>query len=187
MVLLYIEIMLHLSHVKKMYAQPIHFTYELILWIQITRGKVNFLKESPFWHQVLNLWLSGHIFFHNQSWLPYRTWSFSWLHTFKPIQEASTLGDCFATGTRKLSRAQSRLSQSLHALKEFCCPSAWLTCSSSRAGLWLLSAAPGVHKRSLIQGPMLHNCSVQMGTGVSNMAWSADNHLQSRYEDEGVT
>ena len=50
--LLLIELMSHISyHVKQMHSQPINLTHELILWTQITIGKVDFSK-SPCWHQV---------------------------------------------------------------------------------------------------------------------------------------
>ena len=45
--LLFIELMSHLSQVKQMYGQPINFTHELLLCIQITRGKVDFSTEIP--------------------------------------------------------------------------------------------------------------------------------------------
>ena len=57
--LLFVELVLHLSHVKKMYSQPINLTHELILHIQIKRERVHFngdsTAKSPFWHRVLNL------------------------------------------------------------------------------------------------------------------------------------
>ena len=57
--LLFIELMSHLSHGKQMYSHPIHFTHELVLCIQITRGRVDFngnsAAKSPCWHRVSNL------------------------------------------------------------------------------------------------------------------------------------
>ena len=54
--------MLHLSHEKLMYNQPIHPTREMILCIQITKGRVDFngdsALKSPCWLWVLNLWPS---------------------------------------------------------------------------------------------------------------------------------
>ena len=45
--LLFIELMSHLSHIKQMYIQPIvHLTLELILYIPITIGRVNFNEDS---------------------------------------------------------------------------------------------------------------------------------------------
>ena len=44
--LLFIELMSHLSHVKQMYSQSIHLTHELILCIQITRGRIHARSES---------------------------------------------------------------------------------------------------------------------------------------------
>jgi hypothetical protein len=45
-----------------MYSQPRHLTYELILCIQITRGRVHFngdsTAKSPCWHRVSSLWPS---------------------------------------------------------------------------------------------------------------------------------
>ena len=40
--LLFTELRLHLSRVKRMYSQPMHLTHELILCIQITKGRVDF-------------------------------------------------------------------------------------------------------------------------------------------------
>ena len=58
--LLFIELMSHLSHVKQMYTQRIHLTRELILFIQIARGRVDFngdsAEKSPRGLQVLSLW-----------------------------------------------------------------------------------------------------------------------------------
>ena len=60
--LLFIELMSHLSHVKQMNSQSIHLKHELILCLQITRGRVHLNGDStakhPCWHQVLNLWPS---------------------------------------------------------------------------------------------------------------------------------
>ena len=61
--LLFIELLSHLSHVKQMYIQPIHLTHELILFIQITRGRLHFNRysavKSSCWHRALNLWCSN--------------------------------------------------------------------------------------------------------------------------------
>ena len=60
------------------------------------------------------------------------------LHGYKwlgPIQAVSTLGERFAAVASKQSGTKSKLSQSLYALKDFCRPSAWLTCSRNRARL----------------------------------------------------
>ena len=55
--LLFIELMLHLLYVKQINSQPI--LNELILSLQITRGRVHFkgdsTSESPCWHRVTNL------------------------------------------------------------------------------------------------------------------------------------
>ena len=57
--LLFIELMPHLSRVKQMYSQPMLFTDELILCIQITRERVHFkgdsTAKSPCLLRVLNL------------------------------------------------------------------------------------------------------------------------------------
>ena len=44
--LLFIELILHLSHVKQMYSQPLHLAHELILCIEITQGQVDFNGDS---------------------------------------------------------------------------------------------------------------------------------------------
>ena len=44
--LLFIELMLHLSHVKQMYSQTIHLTHELKSCIQIIRRRVDFNGDS---------------------------------------------------------------------------------------------------------------------------------------------
>ena len=49
--------------------------------------------------------------------IPYRIRPFSKLHTFGPIQMASSMGDQFATVTSKLFRAQARFSKRMFALK----------------------------------------------------------------------
>ena len=55
----FFEPMAHLSHVKQMCSQPMHLTHELILYVQITLGRVDFngdsIVKSSCWHQVLNL------------------------------------------------------------------------------------------------------------------------------------
>ena len=57
--LLFIELMLHLSHVIHMCSQPIHLTHELLLCIQIMGRWVDIhgdsAVKSPCWHQGLNL------------------------------------------------------------------------------------------------------------------------------------
>ena len=53
--------------------------------------------------------------------------------------------------TNKQTGTQSRLSQSLYALKVICHPIAWLICSRNRARLCFLSAAPGVPKLLPVQ------------------------------------
>ena len=42
----YLLNLLHLSLVKQMYSQPIHITHDLILCLQITRGMVDFNRDS---------------------------------------------------------------------------------------------------------------------------------------------
>ena len=44
--LLFIELVLHLSHAKKVYGQPMHLSHELIFWWQITRKRVNFSFQA---------------------------------------------------------------------------------------------------------------------------------------------
>ena len=80
--------------------------------------------------------------------LSYRIWPFSWLHMVGTIQV--TLENYFSVITSKQSRTQLRLSQSLYALREICCPSAWLISSCNGAPLWFLSAAPEVPHQSHI-------------------------------------
>ena len=149
--LLFIERMSHFSHVKQMYSQPIHLTHELILCIQITRGRVHpqqrVLAGTKFW----TCDLLTQIFFKLQPYLPYRIWPFSWLHTVRPHSSGQYSGVRFAAVTSKLSGTQSRLFPESVCLERVCRPSAWLTCSGSRARLWFLSAAPGVPKQSPIQ------------------------------------
>ena len=57
--LLLIEVMLHLSHLKQMYSQPIDLTHKLIFYLQMFTRRVDFngdsTVKSPCWHQVLNL------------------------------------------------------------------------------------------------------------------------------------
>ena len=60
---LFIDLMLHLSHLKQFFNQPIHLTHELILGIQIIWGRVDFNGDSTVkshcWHRVSNLWPSN--------------------------------------------------------------------------------------------------------------------------------
>ena len=60
---LFIDLMLHLSHLKQLFSQPIHLTHEFILGIQIIWGRVDFngdsTVESRSWHRVSNLWPSN--------------------------------------------------------------------------------------------------------------------------------
>ena len=71
-----------------MYSQPMHLTCELILCIQITRGRVPFngdsTAKSPCWHQVLNLWRSDLDLLQFAAVPSYRIWPFSWLQMVRP-------------------------------------------------------------------------------------------------------
>ena len=62
---LLIELVLHLSHVKQIYSPSIHITHEWIVYIQITKGGVDFSGDftvkSSRWHQVLKMQPSDHI------------------------------------------------------------------------------------------------------------------------------
>ena len=74
---------------------------------------------------------------------------------------------------------QSRLSQSLYGLKEFAAHLLGLHAPAMEPGFGFckqqcLELPSGLPCKSY-PGPMLLNFSVPMGTGVSNMAWSADN------------
>ena len=57
--ILFIELKSLLSYVKQMYRQPSHLIQELILWIQITRRKIDIngdsVMKSPCWNRVSNL------------------------------------------------------------------------------------------------------------------------------------
>ena len=67
------------------------------------------------------------------------------------IQVASTLGDCIAAVASMLSGSQSKLSQSLYAMKKFAVHLLGLHGPTTQLKwLWFLSAAPGVPKRSPI-------------------------------------
>ena len=74
--LLFIELMANLSHV--MHTQPIHLTHELLLCIQITRGRV------PAGIKFRACDLQTKIFFDLQPNLPYMIWPFSLLHMAEP-------------------------------------------------------------------------------------------------------
>ena len=89
--------------------------------------------------------------------LPHRNWPFAH-HGRAPFKWPVLRGTSFEVVTSKLSGTQSRLALSLYALKEFCRPSAWLTCSRNRAPLWSLSAAPGVPKRVTHPSTVLAQC-----------------------------
>ena len=139
--ILFIVLKLHLSQVKK--CQPIHLTYAQILWIQITTERVesngNSPMKKPRWIKVLNLQPSDHIYFvkHLYTFIT----GFGYFHGSThsgPIQVASTMGDHLQ---QMPASWQSKLSRRLRALKELCCPSAWLTCFCNRARLFSLSLA----------------------------------------------
>ena len=40
--LLFVELMLHLSHAKQMYSQPMHLSHELMLCLQTSRRRADF-------------------------------------------------------------------------------------------------------------------------------------------------
>ena len=139
--ILFIVLKLHLSQVQK--CQPIHLTHAQILWIQITTERVesngNSPMKKPRWIKVLNLQPSDHIYFVK----PLYTFitGFGYFHGSTqsgPIQVASTMGDHLQ---QMPASWQSKLSRRLRALKELCCPSAWLTCFCNRARLFSLSLA----------------------------------------------
>ena len=82
-----------------------------------------------------------------------------------PIQVASTLGDRFAAVTSKLSRTQSRLSQSLYALKEFAAHLLGLHAPVTEPGFGFCQQRlefPSVLPSKYYPGPMLLNFSVRM-------------------------
>ena len=94
-----------------------HLIHELILCMQITRGRVHFNRDST----AKSLCLT---FRHRSSLICSCTFltGFGHFHGSTrsgPIQVASTLGDRFAAVASKLSGTQSRLSQSLYTLKYF--------------------------------------------------------------------
>ena len=103
---------------------------------------------------------------------------------------ASAQGDHIEVITSKLSGTQSRLALSLYALKEFAAQSAWLTCSRNGARLWFFCQQhqefPSGHPSKYYPGPMLLNFSVQMGTGVSNMAQAAQLPFARKEIDNNV-
>ena len=78
-----------------MYSQPIHPSYECIdilhtnhmIPTEILQQKV--LACTEFWTCNLLTQISLAL----QLWLPFRIWTFSWLHTVGPIQVSSILGD----------------------------------------------------------------------------------------------
>ena len=94
-----------------------------------------------------------------------------------PILVASTLGYHFAATASKLSRTQSRLSQTLSALEKFAAHllgSHTLPTEPSFGFCQQHLKFPSGLPSKYYPGPMLLNFSVQMGTSISNMAWSAD-------------
>ncbi len=153
--LLFIEHMLHLSHVRQMYSQTMHLTHELKSWIKIVRRRVGFNGDStvkdPCWRRVSNRdlptqvlsfaaspSLQGFGHFHGST----RSGPFKW-----PVLRGTTL---------KWSPA-SYLEHSPD-LPWVCTP--WkslppnllgLHAPATELGFGFLSAAPGVPKRSPIQ------------------------------------
>ena len=173
--------MSHLSHLKQMYSQSIQLTHELILCIQITRGRVHFNRDStaksPCWHRVLNLWPSNPdllwfaavpslqdlaIFMAPHGRAPFK-WPVLW-GTALQQSPASCLEhspDFCRAGTTWKSLPPICLAYKLPRQSP-----AWFC----QQHLEFPSSLPSKY----YPGPMLLNFSIQMGTGVSNMAWSAE-------------
>ena len=94
-----------------------------------------------------------------------------------PIQVASALRDHFAAVTSNLSGSQSRLYQSPYAWKEFAAHLLGLNAPVKEPGFGFCQQHlefPSSLPSKYYTGPMLLDLRVQMGTGASNMAWSAD-------------
>ena len=140
-----IGLMSHLSHIKQMYSPTIHLTHEVILSLLITRGRVDFKKDSavksPCWQPVLYLSPSDPDF------LPFRfghfhmVWgAFKWPVLSGTLQQS--LARCLNT---------FHTYQEPECIEHICRQSNWLTRSHNGAWLWFLPAAPGVLQQSLIQ------------------------------------
>ena len=146
--LLFLELQLHLSHVRQMYSQPIHLKHKLILCIQIKRGKGrnnrDSAEKSRLWHRVLSLQPSypDHLCF--QPYLSYKTRS--WLHMVRPV-----LSESLCSGRQQAARIRVQTFPKPVYLERVGCPFARLLWSRNGARLWFLSAAPGVPERSPIQ------------------------------------
>ena len=80
--------MSHFSHVKQMYSQLVRLTQKLILFILVTRGMVDFNKDStmksPYRYKFWACDLLTQVFLDLQPHLPYSIWRFSWQHTVRP-------------------------------------------------------------------------------------------------------
>ena len=88
------------------------------------------------------------------------------------IQVANALGNRFAAVVSKLSETQSKLSQSLYALKEFVAHLLDLHAPATEPDFVFCQQHlefPSSLPSNYYPGPMLLNFSVQIGTAVSNM------------------
>ena len=156
--LLFIEHMLHLSHVKQMYSQTMHLTHELKLCIQMIRRRVS-LTEIPRWRILAGAEFQTATFRPRflalQPHLPYRVLAIF----MAPHGRAHSSGQC--SGGPHWSDHQQAIWNTVEAFTEpacleaVCCPSAWLTCFHNV----FLSAELGTHKRASNKVPILPSVS----------------------------
>ena len=95
--LLFIELKLHFSNVKEMYSQPKHLLHVLVLSIQITRGRVDFNRDSTAGAQFSTCNLLTQIFYALKPDLCYNFWPLSRLHTVMPHSSGLYSGGLLCT------------------------------------------------------------------------------------------
>ena len=156
-------------------------------WEALRRGRVDFKGDtagkSPCWHQVSNLWPSD----------PDLLWfaaipSLQDLAIFMASHGRAPFKWPVLWGTTLLQSPASCLehipdfSQRLYAIKEFAAHLPGFHAPTTEPCLGFCQQHPEFpsgHPSKYFQDQMLLNFSVQMVTGVSNMAWSADELVSS--------
>ena len=100
--------------------------------------------KSPCSHQVLNPWPSNPDLLWFAAIPSLQDLAIVWLHTVRPHSSGQYSGGPLCSSCQQaVWNTVKTFPEPVH-LERVCRPSAWLTCSHSRARLWFLSAAPRV-------------------------------------------
>ena len=135
-----------------MYSQPIYFTHELILCVQITGGRVNFNRDSA----MKNPCFEPVTFRPRSSSICHLTHLTGFGHFCGSTQVGPHSSGQYSRGLLCSSRQQAVQNTVLTfpepvRLERVCRQSDWFTSSLNGARLWVLSGPPGVLKQSTIQ------------------------------------